>query len=59
MTEELAFEQSQGMAAQFSFTNGGCRRLLFLWIACAISSLPVPVSPSMRTVESVGATIRI
>jgi hypothetical protein len=27
-----------------------------LWIARAMSSLPVPVSPVIRTVESVGAT---
>ena len=32
----------------------GCDRL---WIARAISSLPVPVSPVIRTVESVGATL--
>src|SRR5579862_9242135 len=28
-------------------------------MACATSSLPVPVSPSIRTVASVGATVRI
>ena len=48
--------RSSGMAAQFSFTNGRPHRELRSWIACAISSLPVPVSPWIRTVESVGAT---
>jgi hypothetical protein len=28
-----------------------------LWIARAINSLPVPVSPVIKTVESVGATL--
>ena len=46
-----------GMAAQFSLTNVRPRRPLRLWMARAISSLPVPVSPWINTVESVGATI--
>ena len=46
-----------GIAAQFSLTNVRALRPLRLWIARAISSLPVPVSPWMSTVESVGATI--
>ena len=55
------------MAAQFSLTKGRVLRLvfarvlrlLFAWMAPATSSLPVPVSPSINTVESVGATVRI
>src|SRR5438445_8695744 len=46
-----------GIAAQFSFTKAFERRGLRLWIARAISSFPVPVSPEIRTVESVGATV--
>ena len=33
-------------------------RRLVSWTARATSSLPVPVSPSSRTVASVGATVR-
>src|SRR5580704_17888546 len=44
------------MAAQFNLTKGRPHRELRLCIACAISSLPVPVSPWIKTVESVGAT---
>src|SRR5215470_5246754 len=46
----------RGIAAQFSFTNAFWLRLLSLWIARATSSLPVPVSPCISTLESVGAT---
>src|ERR1700676_490664 len=46
------------MAAQFTFTNGPFDRALHLWMASAISSLPVPVSPLINTVASVGATTR-
>ena len=45
------------MAAQLIFTKVRSRRGLQSWIARAMSSLPVPVSPLMRTVESVGATV--
>ena len=44
------------MAAQFSLRKGRPDRRLSLWIARAMSSLPVPISPSIRTVESVGDT---
>ena len=47
----------RGMAAQFTFTKVWSRRALMLWMARAMSSLPVPVSPRIRTVESVGATM--
>ncbi len=42
-------------AAQFSATNGFFFRGLFWWIAWATSSLPVPVSPWISTLASVGA----
>ena len=46
-----------GIAAQLSLTKGFERRGLRLWIARAINSFPVPVSPWISTVESVGATV--
>src|SRR5262249_33398991 len=46
-----------GMAAQLTATHLWRRRELASCIALAISSLPVPVSPRMRTVQSVGATL--
>src|SRR2546429_7066186 len=42
-----------GIAAQLSFTKFRALRRLRAWIACEINSLPVPVSPSSSTVESV------
>ena len=45
------------MAAQLSLENGPERRRLRSWTARASNSLPVPVSPSMMTVLSVGLTI--
>ena len=45
VAEQLALEQVRGMAAQLSLTNARPRRELSWWIARAISSLPVPVSP--------------
>ena len=50
VAEELALEQISGSAAQLTATNGARARGLAWWIACAISSLPVPVSPSIRIV---------
>ena len=44
------------IAPQLTVTIGRSLRALRLWIARAISSLPVPVSPVMSTVVSVGAT---
>ena len=43
------------MAAQLSFTNVRSLRWLCRWMARAMSSFPVPVSPVMSTAESVGA----
>jgi hypothetical protein len=47
----------RGSAAQFSLTNGWLRRLLSSCSLEAINPLPVPVSPIISTVESVGPTI--
>ena len=48
-----------GMAAQLTVTKGILWRALRLWMARATSSLPVPVSPVMRTVLRVAATASI
>src|ERR1700678_3787295 len=45
------------MAAQLTLTKAREERRERLWIARATSSFPVPVSPVIRTVESVGATL--
>ncbi len=44
------------IAAQLTRMNARAERFDRLWIARAINSFPVPVSPETRTVESVGAT---
>ena len=48
-----------GMPPQLIATNGWPLRSLSLWIARAISSLPVPLSPVMRTLVLVRDTCRI
>ncbi len=45
-----------GMAAQLTGTKGPWARGERPWMARAMSSFPVPLSPRMRTVVSVGAT---
>src|SRR6202021_3254056 len=45
-----------GIEAQFTVIKGWLARCERLCTARAISSFPVPVSPVIRTVESVGAT---
>jgi hypothetical protein len=45
-----------GMAAQFTGMKGPSRRGERAWTARAISSLPVPVSPSTATARSLGAS---
>ena len=50
---------SRGMAAQLTFTNGPSARGLRRWMARAMSSLPVPLSPVMSTDALVGATFSI
>ena len=44
-----------GTAPQSNTTSSRPRRGDRLWTACATSSLPVPVSPSITTVVAVGA----
>ncbi len=50
---------SSGIAAQLTWTNGRSRRGEWRWMARATSSLPVPLSPVMRTVAGVGAAFSI
>ncbi len=50
---------SSGIAAQLSLINGWSSRSLFSWMLVATNSLPVPLSPKTRTVESVGDTFLI
>ena len=45
---------ASGIAPQSSATNGRARRPLSRWIACATTSLPVPVSPEHEHGESRG-----
>ncbi|HBL25899.1 MAG TPA: hypothetical protein DD490_03590 [Acidobacteria bacterium] len=47
---------ASGRAPQLIGTNGLSRRRLFRWMARAISSLPVPLSPWISTVASESAT---
>ena len=53
MTEQLRLEKFSGIAPQLMMTNGRSFLRLLKWIALAISSFPVPVSPRMSTVASV------
>jgi len=55
VAEELALQQPAGIAVQFTTTKGRALRRLARWIERATSSLPVPVSPRIRTVESTPA----
>ena len=52
MAEQLAFEEVSVIAAQLIATKGRSARRLLPWIARATSSLPVPLSPVIKTVES-------
>ena len=52
----LPEDQVRAYAAQFTVTNGPAARLLCWWMARATSSLPLPVSPWMRTVTGMAAT---
>ncbi len=56
VTEQFRLEQCLGMAAQLTATNGRRLARLALWIARAISSLPVPVLPRISTLASLAAT---
>ena len=59
MTEELAFEKALGDGPAVDETNASDARGLPTWMARAASSLPVPLSPVMSTVELVIATARM
>jgi hypothetical protein len=48
--------RSRGIAEQLSATNGPLQRGEWTWIARAISSCPVPLSPSISTVASLLAS---
>ena len=50
---------ASGSAAQLRTTNGRSLRCESPCIACATSSLPVPLSPRISTVAPLGATWRI
>jgi len=50
---------SGGIAAQLTLTNAPADTVLLRWIARAISSLPVPLSPVISTRLRVGATLAI
>ena len=52
-----ASSSASGMALQLSATNWCARRVLLWWIARATTSLPVPVSPVIRMVLLVAATV--
>ena len=44
------------MEPEFTGTNGFSARVEAAWMALAISSLPVPLSPEISTVDREGAT---
>lgn len=56
MAEQFGFTSDSENAPQLTATNGPLRRPLRLWMWRATSSLPVPVSPMIRTLASLGAT---
>jgi len=55
VAEELALEQGFGDGGAIQCDEGAVLLLLAIWIALATSSLPVPLSPWMKTVESLSA----
>jgi hypothetical protein len=59
VTEELGFDELPGMAPQFTATNAKFERSLRCWIVSATTSLPLPDSPVMKPVATVGATLPI
>ena len=56
MAEKLAFKQGMGNRRAIQRYKSPCRRGRVLWIAWAITSLPVSHSPPIRTVQSIGAS---
>ena len=59
VAEQFAFQQAFASAPQLTRTNGPLPRGLSWWMALAISSLPVPVSPSSSTEALDRATRRV
>ncbi len=59
VAEQLALEQALGQRAAVDPDVGPVDRGLRSWMARAISSLPVPVSPTIRTQAREGATWRV
>ena len=57
MAEQLALQQAGRDGGAVELDERALARGLRSWMARAISSLPVPVSPWISTVESVGATV--
>ena len=57
MAEKFALHQVLGDGGAVDLDEGFFRRGLLLWMALATSSLPVPVSPVIRMVVVVGATL--
>ena len=57
VAEELALEERLGDGGAVDRHERAVGRLLLAWIAFATSSLPVPLSPVMSTVASVGAIL--
>jgi len=55
VSEELTLEECWGIAVQSTTTKGPGARRLAPWSASAAPSLPVPVSPWISTVTSLGA----
>ncbi len=56
MAEQRGFQQVGGSEPLFTGTNRRSERGELVWMALAISSLPVPVSPVIRMVERLLAT---
>jgi len=58
VAEERGFKQLAGHGAGVDGNEGLVLRGELAWIALAMSSLPVPLSPWMRTVETAGRDLR-
>src|SRR5436309_14244247 len=55
VTEQFIVEEVFIQGCAVEATKGLSRRMLFVWIARATRSLPVPVSPRISTGSSLGA----
>ena len=58
VAEQFAFQRFSGSAPQFTSTNALLARGDAWWMARATRLLPVPLSPEIRTVARVAATVR-